>query len=85
MDIKRNDIVDYINGYNVDEQNIETLKKELYELYSVDGDKNKEYVIDLNVESIVKENITNQKVYNERKQKMEKDSIILVSQQKIEY
>ena len=49
MDIKRNDIVDYINGYNVDEQNIETLKKELYELYSVDGDKNKEYVIDLNV------------------------------------
>ena len=70
MDIKRNDIVDYINGYNVDEQNIETLKKELYELYSVDGDKNKEYVIDLNVESIVKENITNQKVYNERKEKL---------------
>jgi len=70
MDIKRDDIADYINGYSVDEQDIETLKEELYSVYNVDGDENKIYVIDLNVESIVKENISNQKVYNERKEKL---------------
>ena len=69
MDIKRN-ICEYINGYSVDEQDLETLKEELYELYFVDGDENKKYVIDLNIESIVKENISNQKVYNERKEKL---------------
>ena len=70
MDIKRNDIIDYINGYNVDDQDLELLKQELYQVYDVDGDENKIYVIDLNVESIVKENISNQKVYNERKEKL---------------
>ena len=70
MDIKRVDIVDYINGYSIDEQDLETLKQELYDIYNVDGDENKIYVIDLNVESIVKENISNQKVYNERKEKL---------------
>lgn len=70
MDIKRNDIIEYINGYEVDEQDLETLKHELYGVYTVDGDENKKYVIDLNVESIVKENISNQKVYNERKEKL---------------
>jgi putative phage-type endonuclease len=70
MDIKRNDIIEYINGYEVDEQDLEILKHELYGVYTVDGDENKKYVIDLNVESIVKENISNQKVYNERKEKL---------------
>lgn len=70
MDIKRNDIIEYINGYEVDEQDLETLKHELYGVYTVDGDENKKYVIDLNVDSIVKENISNQKVYNERKEKL---------------
>ena len=70
MDIKRTDIIEYINGYSVDEQDLETLKEELYSVYNVDGDENKIYVIDLNVESIVKENISNQKVYNERKEKL---------------
>ena len=70
MDIKRDDIAEYINGYRVDEQDLETLKEELYSVYNVDGDENKIYVIDLNVESIVKENISNQKVYNERKEKL---------------
>jgi putative phage-type endonuclease len=70
MDIKRNDIVEYINGYSVDEQDLETLKEELYELYYVDGDENKKYVIDINVESIVKENCSNQTVYNQRKEKL---------------
>tara|TARA_B000000437_G_scaffold211628_1_gene182637 strand:- start:894 stop:2048 length:1155 start_codon:yes stop_codon:yes gene_type:complete len=70
MDIKRNDIIEYINGYEVDEQDLETLKHELYGVYTVDGDENKKYVIDLNVESIVKENISNQKVYNKRKEKL---------------
>ena len=46
------------------------MKHELYGVYTVDGDENKKYVIDLNVESIVKENISNQKVYNERKEKL---------------
>ena len=70
MDIKRNDIIEYINGYEVDEQDLETLKHELYEIYSINGDENKKYVIDLNVESIVKENISNQNIYNERKEKL---------------
>lgn len=70
MDIKRDDIVDYINGYSVDEQDLETLKQELYDVYNVDGDENKIYVIDINVDSIVKENISNQKIYNERKEKL---------------
>jgi len=70
MDIKRNDIIEYINGYEVNEQDLETLKHELYGVYTVDGDENKKYVIDLNVDSIVKENISNQKVYNERKEKL---------------
>ena len=70
MDIKRNDIIEYINGYSVDEQDLETLKQELYGVYNIDEDENKKYVIDLNVESIVKENISNQKVYNERKEKL---------------
>ena len=70
MDIKRNDIIEYINGYSVDELDLETLKQELYGVYNIDGDENKKYVIDLNVESIVKENISNQKVYNERKEKL---------------
>ena len=70
MDIKRDDIVDYINGYSVDEQDLETLKHELYDVYNVDGDENKIYVIDINVDSIVKENISNQKIYNERKEKL---------------
>ena len=33
MDIKRNDIIDYINGYNVDDQDLELLKQELYQVY----------------------------------------------------
>ncbi len=70
MDIKRNDIADYINGYSVDEQHLETLKEELYVVYNIDGNENKSYVIDLNVESIVEENIRNQGVYNERKEKL---------------
>ena len=70
MDIKRDDIVDYINGYDIDDQDLETLKEELYDVYNVGGDENKMYVINLNVESIVKENISNQKVYNERKEKL---------------
>ena len=70
MDIKRDDIIEYINGYSIDEQDLETLKAELYEVYNIDGDENKKYVIDLNVDSIVKENISNQKVYNERKEKL---------------
>ena len=70
MDIKRDDIAEYINGYRVDEQDLETLKHELYDVYNVDGDENKIYVIDINVDSIVKENISNQKIYNERKEKL---------------
>ena len=70
MDIKRDYIIDYINGYSVDEQDLETLKEELYEVYNVDGDENKKYVIDINVDSIVKENKKNDKVYTERKEKL---------------
>ena len=70
MDIKRDDIAEYINGHSVDEQDLETLKQELYDVYNVDGDENKIYVIDINVDSIVKENISNQKIYNERKEKL---------------
>ena len=29
MDIKRDDIAEYINGHSVDEQDLETLKQEL--------------------------------------------------------
>ena len=69
MDIKRNDIIDYINGYPIDQQNSDTIKNELYELYSIENDENKKYVIDINVDSIVSENQKNEKnlYYKKRK------------------
>ena len=82
MDVTRNDIRDYIDGFSVDDQDSETLKKEIYELYNVglmedvvghegtNADDNTRYVIDLNVDSIVMENTMNQRVYNERKEKL---------------
>ena len=81
MDVTRSDIADYINGYSVDDQDSETLKKEIYALYNVgfsevsghecnNAGDNTRYVIDLNVDSIVMENTMNQRVYNERKEKL---------------
>ena len=70
MEVTRNDIADYINGFSVDDQDLETLKKEIYEIYNVDGNDITKYVIDLSIESIVDENIRNQNIYNERKEKL---------------
>ena len=70
MDIKREDIFEYINGFPIHQQCGETIKAELYDLYSIGGDENKKYVIDINVDSIVKENKKNDKVYTERKEKL---------------
>lgn len=82
MDIKRDDIAEYINGHSVDEQDLETLKQELYGVYNVDGDENKIYVIDINVDSIVKENIRNQKIYSERKEKLKKLKLLELPEQR---
>ena len=82
MDIKRDDIAEYINGHSVDEQDLETLKQELYGGYNVDGDENKIYVIDINVDSIVKENIRNQKIYSERKEKLKKLKLLELPEQR---
>ena len=41
MDIKRNDIIEYINGYSICQQDPDIIKNELYDLYSIDGDENK--------------------------------------------
>ena len=70
MDIKRDDIFEYINGFPIHQQCGETIKAELYDLYSIGGDENKKYVIDINVDSIVKENKKNDKLYTERKEKL---------------
>jgi len=82
MDIKRDDIAEYINGHSVDEQDLVTLKQELYDVYNVDGDENKIYVIDINVDSIVKENILNQKIYSERKEKLKKLKLLELPEQR---
>lgn len=70
MDIKRDDIFEYINGFPIHQQCGETIKAELYDLYSIGSDENKKYVIDINVDSIVKENKKNDKLYTERKEKL---------------
>ena len=82
MDIKRDDIIDYISGYPVSQQNSEILKKELYDLYSIEGDKNKKYVIDINVDSIVLENQKNSKIYSERKEKLKKLKLLKLPEQR---
>jgi len=82
MDIKRNDIVDYINGYPVDQQNSEIIKCELYDLYSIENDENKKYVIDINVNSIVSENQKNENIYTIRKEKLKKLKLLELPDQR---
>jgi putative phage-type endonuclease len=82
MDIKRNDIVDYINGYPVHQQNADIIKMELYELYSICGDENKKYVIDINVNAIVNDNKKNNNIYNARKMKLEKLKLLELPEQR---
>ena len=82
MDIKRDDIVDYINGYPVDQQNSDIIKRELYEVYNVDGDENKMYVIDINVDSIVSENQKNENIYTIRKEKLKKLKLLELPEQR---
>ena len=82
MDIKRNDIVDYINGYPVDQQNSEIIKCELYDLYSIENDENKKYVIDINVDSIVSENQKNWDIYTIRKEKLKKLKLLELPDQR---
>jgi putative phage-type endonuclease len=82
MDIKRNDIIDYINGYPVCQQNSDNIKKELYELYSIDEDENKKYVVDINVESIVSDNKKNEKIYSERKEKLKQLKLLELPEQR---
>ena len=82
MDIKRDDIVEYINVCSVQQQCADTIKKELYDLYSINGDENKKYVIDINVESIVRDNKENERIYNERKMKLEKLKLLKLPEQR---
>lgn len=82
MDIKRADIVDYINGYPVDQQNSEIIKCELYDLYSIENDENKKYVIDINVDSIVSENQKNKNIYTIRKEKLKKLKLLELPDQR---
>lgn len=82
MDIKRNDIIDYINGYPVDQQNSDIIKGELYDLYSIENDKNKKYVIDINVDSIVSENQKNENIYTIRKEKLKKLKLLELPEQR---
>lgn len=82
MDIKRHDIVDYINGYPVDQQNSEIIKCELYDLYSIENDENKKYVIDINVDSIVSENQKNEDIYTIRKEKLKKLKLLELPDQR---
>lgn len=82
MDIKRHDIVDYINGFPVDQQNSEIIKCELYDLYSIENDENKKYVIDINVDSIVSENQKNEDIYTIRKEKLKKLKLLELPDQR---
>jgi putative phage-type endonuclease len=82
MDIKRNDIIDYINGYSVSEQNSDIIKGELYDLYSIENDENKKYVIDINVDSIVSENQKNENIYTIRKEKLKKLKLLELPEQR---
>ena len=82
MDIKRHYIVDYINGYPVDQQNSEIIKCELYDLYSIENDENKKYVIDINVDSIVSENQKNWDIYTIRKEKLKKLKLLELPDQR---
>jgi len=82
MDIKRIDIIDYINGYSVSEQNSDIIKRELYDLYSIENDENKKYVIDINVDSIVSENKKNEIIYNVRKEKLKKLKLLELPEQR---
>ena len=82
MDIKRHDIVDYINGFPVDQQNSEIIKCELYDLYSIENDENKKYVIDINVDSIVSENQKNWDIYTIRKEKLKKLKLLELPDQR---
>ena len=82
MDIKRNDIIDYINGYSVSEQNSDIIKRELYDLYSIENDENKKYVIDINVDSIVSENQKNENIYTIRKEKLKKLKLLELPEQR---
>ena len=57
MDIKRNDIADYINGYSIEDQDPETLKEELYEVENLIctphiGGNSKEAVINMGLSAI---------------------------------
>jgi len=82
MDIKRNDIIEYINGYSICQQNPDIIKKELYDLYSIDGDENKKFVIDINVDSIVNVNKKNEMIYSERKEKLKKLKLLDLPEQR---
>ena len=82
MDIKRNDIIEYINGYSICQQNPDIIKKELYDLYSIDGDENKKFVIDINVDSIVNDNKKNEMIYSGRKEKLKKLKLLDLPEQR---
>lgn len=82
MDIKRNDIIEYINGYSICQQNPDIIKKELYDLYSIDGDENKKFVIDINVDSIIHDNKKNEMIYSERKEKLKKLKLLDLPEQR---
>ena len=82
MDIKRNDIIEYINGYSICQQNPDIIKKELYDLYSIDGDENKKFVIDINVDSIIHDNKKNEMIYSERKEKLKKLKLLELPEQR---
>ena len=79
MDIKRDDIIDYINGYPIHQQNADIIKMELYELYNICGDENKKYVIDINVNAIVNDNKENNNIYNVMKNETRKTKITRTS------
>ena len=82
MEIRRNDIIEYINGIPVYQQNSEVIKLELYDLYSIDEDENKKFVIDINVESIVRDNKKNEMIYSERKEKLKKLKLLELPEQR---
>ena len=82
MDIKRNDIIEYINGYIICQQDPDIIKNELYDLYSIDGDENKKFVIDINVDSIVHDNKKNEMIYSERKEKLKKLKLLDLPEQR---
>ena len=82
MDIKRNDIIEYINGYTICQQDTVIIKKELYDLYSINGDENKKFVIDINVDSIVHDNKKNEMIYSERKEKLKKLKLLDLPEQR---